>query len=362
MKSSSLVPIFFCLLAFGVGMALFAPPVEAEPQEPVAWGDPLEFHTFSIAAVDPETGEVGVAVTTRNACVGNGVPWVRVGVGAVATQARTRTEYGAELLDMLEEGTAADAALAKAVASDPDSAHRQVGVISARGGSAQHTGDETTAWAGHRSGPHFVTQGNTLVGPEVVEAVARSFTSTEGSGRRLADRLIEALASGQAAGGDARKGRLQSAAVIVADPTPGVARRADGITVHINVCENSRPVAELRRIHDTISETLGFRTLQQYAGRDVWQLKVILHALGYFQPDQEKLERGEGRDAFIYSAGLVDAVEAFRGAEGLSTSESGSPPGLVDAEMIARLWEALEKGGKAQEIREQLKEITVIHR
>jgi len=349
------------LIAFGLGM-VFPSLIESAPQEPVSWGNPLEFHTFSIAAIDPETGEVGVAVTTRNSCVGNGVPWVRVGVGAVATQARTRTEYGAELLDMLEAGMAAQAALEKAIAADPDSAYRQVGVISARGGGAQHTGDETNAWAGHRSGSHFVTQGNLLVGPDVLEAVAQSFARTEGSGRRLADRLIGALASGQAVGGDARKGRLQSAAVIVADPTPGHARRADGITVNINVCEHPQPVAELRRIHDTISETLGFRTLQQYAGRDVWQLKVILHALGYFQPDREKLERGEGRDAFIYSPDLVDAVEAFRSAKGLSTSERGSPPGLVDPEMVARLWETLEKAGKAQEIREQMREITVIRR
>ena len=44
----------------------------AGAQEPVAWGDPLVFHTFSIAAVDPTTGESGVAVTTRVACVGQG--------------------------------------------------------------------------------------------------------------------------------------------------------------------------------------------------------------------------------------------------------------------------------------------------
>ena len=65
-------------------------------QEPKDWGDDLVFHTFSIAAVDPSTGESGVAVTTRVPCVGNGVPWVRAGVGAVATQASTRTAYGAE--------------------------------------------------------------------------------------------------------------------------------------------------------------------------------------------------------------------------------------------------------------------------
>src|SRR4029453_2584577 len=82
--------------------------IPAVAQEPAAWGvggtDPLEFHTFSIAAVDPRTGEVGVAVTTRVPCVGNGVPWVRAGVGAVATQANTRTEYGELLLDALAKG------------------------------------------------------------------------------------------------------------------------------------------------------------------------------------------------------------------------------------------------------------------
>jgi uncharacterized Ntn-hydrolase superfamily protein len=38
-----------------------------------------------------------VVVTTRNPCVGNAVPWVRAGVGAVATQGGTRIEYGTEL-------------------------------------------------------------------------------------------------------------------------------------------------------------------------------------------------------------------------------------------------------------------------
>jgi hypothetical protein len=65
-------------------------------QVPAEWRDSLVFHTFSIAAIDPRTGEVGVAVTTRVPCVGNGVPWVRKGIGAVATQASTRTEWRRE--------------------------------------------------------------------------------------------------------------------------------------------------------------------------------------------------------------------------------------------------------------------------
>src|SRR5262245_47881701 len=113
-------------------------------QEPVAWGvssrDALAFHTFSIAAIDPRTGEVGVAVTTRVPCVGNGVPWVRAGVGAVATQANTRTEYGQILLDALAKGDEPAKALERALAADSGAQSRQVGVIAMSGKSAQHTG------------------------------------------------------------------------------------------------------------------------------------------------------------------------------------------------------------------------------
>ena len=173
----------------------------ASAQEPVEWGPDLYFSTFSIAAIDPETGESGVAVTTRVPCVGNGVPWVRAGVGAVATQASTRVAYGNELLDLIADGMSAEAALAQAVAADTGSARRQVGVISLDGSRAQHTGTGPSYWAGHRDGPNYVTQGNILVGPEVVEAVAASFEATEGTGRHLSDRLIAALAAGQGSGG-----------------------------------------------------------------------------------------------------------------------------------------------------------------
>lgn len=332
----------------------------AAAQEPVAWGDPLQFSTFSIAAVDRITGEVGVAVTTRVPCVGNGVPWVRAGVGAVATQANTRTAYGTELLDMLAGGMSAADALARAVAADTGAARRQVGVIGLKGGGAQHTGAGANAWAGHRSGVDYVTQGNLLVGPEVLDAVARSFESTAGTERHLADRLIAGIAAGHAVGGDARKGRLQSAAVVVADARPGRSRRDDGITANINVCEHPDPVAELRRIYNTISQTLGYRTLEQFEGADVWQLKVILHALGHFRPGTDSLV--PDRDANRYTQEVVTAVDAFRSAERLSTPAVGSPPGLVDRETVERLWAALERAGKAADVRRRLKEVTAVRR
>ena len=350
-----------CLtIAIVAALSTAFPAREASAQLPHEWRDSLVFHTFSIVAVDPRTGEVGVAVTTRVACVGNGVPWVRAGVGAVATQANTRTEYGNELLDLLAKGSSPDEALRRLLAADSGAATRQIGVVSRDGRHAQHTGSSTSAWSGHRAGANYVTQGNLLVGPEVIAAVAAAFEASEGSVRHLADRLIDAIAAGHAKGGDARKGRQQSAAVIVADPRPGRARRPDGVTANISVCEHADPVAELRRIYSSISQTLGFRTLQQFGGNDVWQLKVMLHALGYFRAGQPELKRDA--EATLYTPEAVAAVDAFRAAERLSGVAAGSPAGLVDEDTVARLWAALERSGKARAVREALLDATAVRR
>jgi uncharacterized Ntn-hydrolase superfamily protein len=330
-------------------------------QEPYAWRDSLVFHTFSIAAIDPKTGEVGVAVTTRVACVGGGVPWVRKGVGAVATQANTRTEYGYQLLDAIEKGEAPADALKRLLAADSGAQSRQIGVIDIKGRKAQHTGTGPQEWRGHRSGTNYVTQGNVLVGPQVLEAVAKTFEASEGQPRHLGDRLIEAIAAGHVLGGDQRHGLRQSAAVIVADPRPGASRRPDGVTVNISVCENAEPVAEMRRIYDAISQTLGYRTLQQFTGGDVWQLKVMLNALGFYKKGEMSIDsRAQG--ANDYTPDVVTAVNEFRASDKLSGPEVGSPSGLVDPEMVAHLWAALERAGKARSVREQILESTMVHR
>ncbi|MDB4877883.1 MAG: hypothetical protein JWM41_4329 [Gemmatimonadetes bacterium] len=333
----------------------------AAAQVPVEWRDSLVFHTFSIAAIDPRTGEVGAAVTTRVPCVGNGVPWVRVGVGAVATQANTRTEYGNELLDALAKGEAPTDALKRLLAADSGAASRQIGVIDMKGRSAQYTGTGPQDWKGNRAGKNYVTQGNVLVGPQVLEAVAKSFEASEGQPRHLADRLIDAIAAGHAQGGDQRHGLRQSAAVIVADPRPGRSRRTDGVTANISVCENPEPVAEMRRIYDAISQTLGYRTLQQFSGGDVWQLKVMLQALGFYHANEPALD-SRAAGANVFSPDVGTAVDAFRASEKLGGPAVGSPSGLVDPETVAHLWSALERAGKARAVREQLLDATAVRR
>jgi uncharacterized Ntn-hydrolase superfamily protein len=330
----------------------------ARAQEPAKWGPSLEFHTFSIVAVDPVTKETGVAVTTRNPCVGNAVPWVRAGVGAVATQGGTRLEYGPELLDLLSKGISPKEALDRLVAADTDRERRQVGVIAIDGRSAQWTGagqkgaESRGDWTAEVAGRTFAVQGNSLVSPDVVKAVAATFQASEGSARHLADRLIEALNAGQLIGGDGRHGETQSAAVLVADPRPGMSRRPDGQTVNINVCEHPEPVRELRRIYDTASETLGFRTLEQPIGRDVLQLKIMLHALGFYRAGDKEID-ARAPQANSYTQDAVDAVDKFRAAQGWQTTV----PGYVDARTIERLWTRLQEAGRADGVRRLLLEL-----
>ena len=343
----------------GVAAAILLLATPALAQVPVAWGPgpETEFHTFSIVAVDLRTGETGTIVTTRNPCVGNSVPWVRAGVGAVATQGGTRVEYGPELLDLMAQGVSPKDALDRVVAADAGRESRQVGVIGKDGRSAQWTGkaqygaEKRGDWVWMRSGATWAVQGNALVSTKVVDAVADTFQASEGSYRHLADRLIEALNAGQMIGGDGRHGETQSAAVLVADPRPGMSRRPDGQTVSIHVCEHPEPVGELRRIYDTAGEVLGFRRLEQFMGRDIIQLKMMLHALGHFRPNEPELVL-TGPEANIYTAEAVVALDRFRSSEEWGTTV----PGYVDARVVARLWSRLEEAGRADEIRKKLME------
>jgi uncharacterized Ntn-hydrolase superfamily protein len=328
-----------------------------------------QYSTFSLCAIDPATGQSGAAVTTRVPFVGRAVPWVRAGVGAVCTQASTVVEYGPRGLDLLAKGVEPQAVLSQLLADDAARETRQVGVIDMKGRAAAHTGKQNGNWAGSRQGRNYTVQANIMVGPEVVEAVATTFESTEGSGLPLAERMILSLEAGYAKGGDRRWGNLQSAAIKIADPNdPG--RGNDYIALAIEVGEHADPVSELKRIYYTTGRRLGYRSFSQVDGPDVIELKRMLHALGYWRsslaafPDApastntrqiQDLRRTKpaeydkiveesrrataayNRDYAQYDAETIAAVDKFRAEHNLNYQ--GNPAGLVDV----RLVEALRK-------------------
>src|SRR6185436_11511456 len=105
-----------------------------------ALANPPSPSTFSIAAADPEAGEVGVAVASRFFAVGSVVPFAKAGVGAVATQSFANTTYGPRGLDLLERGVGADEVVRVLTRGDEGRDQRQLGVVAADGTSATYTG------------------------------------------------------------------------------------------------------------------------------------------------------------------------------------------------------------------------------
>jgi uncharacterized Ntn-hydrolase superfamily protein len=202
--------------------------------------------TFSIVALDPRTGELGVAVQSRFFGVGSVVPWARAGVGAVATQSYANTRYGPEGLALLAAGRTPEEALRALTAADPEAARRQAGMVDARGRVAAFTGTNCHAWAGHFTGTNFCVQGNLLAGEGVVAAMAAAFDAARARGAGgLAEWLVAALEAGQAAGGD-RRGQ-QSAALLVVRAGGGYGGQNDRF-VDLRVEDHPAPITELARL------------------------------------------------------------------------------------------------------------------
>jgi uncharacterized Ntn-hydrolase superfamily protein len=198
--------------------------------------------TFSIVAYDSTTQELAVAVQSRAFSVGMAVPWAEAGIGAIATQASTNESFGPKGLAMMKAKKAAPVVLRALLAADSGSAHRQVGIVDAKGRSAAHTGKDCNPWAGHRTGPGYSIQGNILAGEAVVADMERAYLTTKGE---LAQRLLAALEAGQAAGGDKRG--QQSAAILVVRPSEEFPEYRTRY-VDLRVEDAKEPIQELIRV------------------------------------------------------------------------------------------------------------------
>lgn len=217
--------------------------------------------TFSIVARCPRSGQFGVAAATAMPAVGKLLSHAAAGAGAVATQALVNPYLGLDGLALLRQGLSAKEVLERLKATDPCMELRQCALIDAQGDSLCWTGEKCLPWAGSLSGEQFSVQGNRLVGPQVLDAVAEAFRHAEK--RPLIERLIEALAAGDRCGGD-RHGE-SSAVIYVVD------QEAYPLW-DIRVDHHLDPVAELRRLHDVFArevlpEILAMPTRDNPAGK-----------------------------------------------------------------------------------------------
>ena len=183
--------------------------------------------TFSIVGRCPESGQLGIAISSSSIAVGARCPWLRAGVGAVATQNVTLPALGPQILDLLGNGQLDPAvALDHVLGASEWSEYRQVTVIDSEGRTAFFSGKEALGTYHAVAGKQCVAAGNMLAGIEVIEAMLPAFEQASGT---LADRLLAAMHAAMAAGGEA--GPVHSAALsIVGDLSwPIVDLRVDWI-------------------------------------------------------------------------------------------------------------------------------------
>lgn len=180
--------------------------------------------TFSIAARCPDTGMVGVAVSSSSICVASRCAFVRAGVGAALSQNITDPTLGPAVLDAVAGGADARAALDGVALGNNTIEWRQILVQPLHGDSAVLSGEHVLGCHADASGANCVAAGNMLADTGVPAAMVEAFASCRG---HLAERLIAAMLAGQEAGGEA--GPVHSAGVLVADhePWPVVNLRVD---------------------------------------------------------------------------------------------------------------------------------------
>lgn len=273
--------------------------------------------TFSIAAFDPETDSLGVAVQSKFLAVGAVVPWARAGVGAVATQAMANFNYGPRGLQLMAEGRTAEETVEALTSADEDRDHRQLGVVDARGRAATYTGSRCFDWAGGVTGEHYAAQGNILVGRETVEAMAKTYEETGGE---FAARLLAALGAGQEAGGDSR-GR-QSAALLVVREGGGYGGDNDRV-IDLRVDDHPGPIEELARLRDLHALYFGETGPEDVIAVDGDARKEVVDAL---------LRTGYIRERDADDEALLDALSAFIRTENFEEREQAR--GHVDRAVL----------------------------
>jgi uncharacterized Ntn-hydrolase superfamily protein len=193
--------------------------------------------TWSIIARDL-SGAFGVAVASRFFAVGALCPHAQSKVGALATQALVNPMYAAPALASMAQGIAPALIVKQLTLADEGRDHRQLHLIDAHGRVAAYTGIACIDWCGHSAGDGFSVAGNMLAGPQVIAATAQAYLAN--LGLPFAERLITALAAGEAAGGD-KRGK-QAAALLIFTTE-------DYCALDLRVDDHPQPIQELQRLY-----------------------------------------------------------------------------------------------------------------
>ncbi|MCA1336961.1 DUF1028 domain-containing protein [Pseudooceanicola marinus] len=194
--------------------------------------------TFSILVRDAETGRIGGAAATGSLCVGGWVLRGRIEAGMSASQGTApSTLWGEAVLDEMQAGAPAPAAVTEVTAPDEGRAHRQLSALDLLGNTGAFTGAASVPACASRRDENLVVAGNMLSSEAVLDAVAQGYASATGT---MPERLLAALQAGEDAGSDSRG--LLSAALLCLGP--------DMAPLSLRIDASDSPLADLRALHD----------------------------------------------------------------------------------------------------------------
>lgn len=217
--------------------------------------------TWSVIAIDSETGEVGAAMAACSPIAALGepdevpAPLVLVpGRGVAVAQGSVDPDDLDQLRAALTEPGTADAdAVIVAVAADNDpdlQPVRQYAVV-VDDSVASFDGLETRPVAAVETAPDVAAQGVALASDAVVTDSLAAYTSARATGASLADALVVALEAGSSAGGDRECGDQTAlfAHVAVAPPGDDGVTPSRLLTVTVDEGDGQNPVDLLVEAH-----------------------------------------------------------------------------------------------------------------
>jgi len=208
--------------------------------------------TFSLLGRCARTGRLGIGIATFSITVGRYAHGVRSMVGVTVSQANANENNNAIALRLLDQGFGAQATLDHLKTNDAYHCYRQIGVIDRTGAAVGYTGTNVRGWCGEVVGDNYVSTGNGLRGPHVVEAIAKAFLAEPDAD--LEHRLLMGIEAGRDAGGqgNATTHRTERSAALLVysrDPWPDIDLRVD---LH------EKAVDELRRVYVEYKQYEGY--------------------------------------------------------------------------------------------------------
>ena len=160
--------------------------------------------TFSIIAVDPNSGQVGSAGAS---CIQGSViiSDVHPGIGGIHTQSYWNEINQDSASSLMEQGYSPDEIIEWLINNDSqnDASIRQYGIVDlVEGGrSASFTGNNCLNYKGHIIGENYAIQGNILLGPSILDEMEEAFLTQYGS---FEEKLIASLMAANISGADTR--------------------------------------------------------------------------------------------------------------------------------------------------------------